>query len=96
MPYVPETVTCTQVLQKWSVPGKKLDSSVAVKFNDLTFEKSDFNRDKSTTRGRPTVRGLTNDYCATPMFARTISRDTIMGMANALEKKDRQHYWHKH
>ncbi len=31
-------------MQKWGVPGKKLDSSVAVKFNDLTFEKSDFNR----------------------------------------------------
>eukprot|EP00794_Sanderia_malayensis_P004347 gene4347-4926_t len=84
--YVPETVTCTQVLQKWSVPGKKLDSSVAVKFNDLVFEKSNFTRDKCMTRKKPPVNGSRDNYCATPMFARTISRDTIRNMADALEK----------
>eukprot|EP00794_Sanderia_malayensis_P013123 gene13123-14471_t len=84
--YVPETVTCTQVLQKWSVPGKKLDSSVAVKFNDLVFEKSNFTRDKCMTRKKPPVNGSRDNYCATPMFGRTISRDTIRNMADALEK----------
>ena len=35
--YVPEDVTCTQVLQKWSISSKKLTGNVAVKFSDLEF-----------------------------------------------------------
>ena len=40
--YVPEDVTCTQVLQKWSIPSQKSSSNTAVKFNQLEFEKINF------------------------------------------------------
>ena len=55
--YVPEEVTCTQVLQKCSVSTRKNSSQVAVKLSDLEFEKADFEKDKNKQRKRPFVNG---------------------------------------
>ena len=38
--YIPENTTCTQVLQKWNIPGRKLNSNVIVKFSDICSLKS--------------------------------------------------------
>ena len=48
--YIPENTICTQVLQKWNIPGRKLNSNVAVNFSDMQFEKSYFIRDIVMTR----------------------------------------------
>ncbi len=84
--YVPEDVSCTQVLQKWNVPGRKVTSSTAVKFTELEFERADDDRGKSKKRKRPVVTGSREGYCTTPLFARgTVSND-IAKLATALEK----------
>ncbi len=62
-----------QVLQKWSIPSKKLTGNVAVKFSDLEFKKIDYAKDKSVKRKRPVLTGNRAEYCATPLFAREIT-----------------------
>ena len=53
---VPETETCTDVLQIWHVPGKSSNSK-AILFSNLNFEKADAFKDKNSTRKRPLVSG---------------------------------------
>ena len=48
--YTPENTTCTKMLQKWNIPGRKLNSNVTVMFSDIQFEKSDFMRDIGVAR----------------------------------------------
>ena len=84
--YVPEDVSCTQVLQKWNAPGRKVTSNTAVKFTELEFERADYNRDQSKKRKRPVVTGSREGYCATPLFARNASSDDIEQLSAALEK----------
>ena len=84
--YIPENTTVTQVLQKWNIPGKKLNSNVAVKFSDMLFEKSDFMRVMRITRKRPLVKGSREGCCATPIFAREVSSHAIKNLADALEE----------
>ena len=83
---IPQELTCTQVAQKWSVPS---DSSKtlkkAVKFEELSFEKAEFNK----TSKRPIVSGRRENYCATPPFAREVTKDEIKSMAEAFRKADR-------
>ena len=83
--YVPEEVTCTQVLQKWSVPTRKITSPVSVKFSDLEFEKADFEKDKNKKRKRPFVTGNREGFCATPSYARKVKSEEIELFASALE-----------
>ena len=83
--YVPEEVTCTQVLQKWSVPTRKITSQVAVKFSDLEFEKADFEKDKNKKRKRPFVTGNREGFCATQSYARKVKSEEIELFASALE-----------
>ena len=80
--YVPEDVTCTQVLQKWSVPSRKLSSNVAIRFDELEFEKANFQKDRQNGRKRPLVKGRRDGFCATPDFAK-ISAENIRSMADA-------------
>ena len=82
--YVPEDVTCTQVLQKWSIPSKKLSGNVAVKFDDLEFVKTDYRKDQSSKRKR-TATGSRYDFCATPPFARNITEEDIITLSEAFE-----------
>ena len=42
---VPDDVSCTQVLEQWSIPSNCSTTKV-VKFEELTFEKADYARDK--------------------------------------------------
>ncbi len=81
--YVPDDVTCTQVLQKWSIPNRKLSANFAVKFNGLEFEKSNFARDNNKTRTRPLVKGDRMNYCTSPPFAK-VSSDEIKKLSDTL------------
>ena len=51
---VPDDKVCTDVLQQCHVPGEAANSE-AVLFSNLTFEKSDFEKDKNKNRKRPLV-----------------------------------------
>ena len=84
--YVPEDVTCTQVLQKRSIPSQKLSSNTAVKFNHLEFEKTNFERDNSGSRKRPKVMGNRENFCATPLFAKNPTTAQIQAISEELEK----------
>ena len=86
LPCVPEDLTCTQVLQKWCEPGRKLNSTVAVKFADLSFEKAMPEKDKSCKRKRPAVSGSRTDFCATPPFAKVVASSKIQSLYESLEK----------
>ena len=86
---MPDDITCTQVLQKWHAPSKKLPSNVAVKFSALQFEKANQERDKSKKRKRPIVSGNRGDYCATPTFAKSVAKQEIQALSEALEKAGR-------
>jgi hypothetical protein len=61
---VPETETCTDVLQIWHVPGESSNSE-AILFSNLNFEKADAFKDKNSTRKRPLVSG-TRRYHSLP------------------------------
>ena len=83
---VPEELTCTQVAQKWSVPsGSSKTLKKAVKFEELIFEKAEANKKCK----RPLVEGTREDYCATPSFAQTVTKDEIKAMTEAFRKADR-------
>lgn len=62
-------MTCTQVLQQWSIPSNS-GTTKAVKFEELTFEKADYARDKEDKRKRPLVQGKRENYCSTPPYAK--------------------------
>ena len=68
---IPDDVTCTQVLQQWSIPSSS-GTTKAVKFEELTFEKADYTRDKENKRKRPLVQGKRDNYCATPPYAKKV------------------------
>eukprot|EP00794_Sanderia_malayensis_P010528 gene10528-11634_t len=74
---VEEDVTCTQVFRKWNAPNVKIASILAVKFRDLEFDKSNYDKDKAGKRKRPVVSGSFSEFFATPQFAKTVTRDEI-------------------
>ena len=68
---VTDDMTCTQVLQQWSIPSNS-GTTKAVKFEELTFEKADYARDKENKRKRPLVQGKRENYCSTPPYAKKV------------------------
>eukprot|EP00794_Sanderia_malayensis_P012567 gene12567-13854_t len=64
---VPDDKTCTDVLQKWHVPGEATNDQ-PVMFSDLKFIKEDIRKDIIGSRKRTVVAG-NREFCATPMFA---------------------------
>ena len=58
---VPDDKTCTDLLQKWYVPGESSNTE-AILFSDLTFEKADADKDLNKLRKRPIVDGKRN-FC---------------------------------
>ena len=68
---VTDDMTCTQVLQQWSIPSNS-GTTKAVKFKELTFEKADYARDKENKRKRPLVQGKRENYCSTPPYAKKV------------------------
>ena len=84
--YVPEEVTCTQVLQKWNVPTRKITSKDAVKFSDLEFQKANFEKDRGNKRRKSMVTGNREGFCATPPYARQLKSSEIEKFANALHR----------
>ena len=72
---VPDVKVCTNVLQQWHVPGEAANSE-PVLFSNLTFEKSDFEKDKNKNRKRPLVTG-DRKHCSSPLFSRKPSKDKI-------------------
>ena len=83
---VPKELTCTQVAQKWSVPSNSNKTlKTAVKFDDLLFEKAEVN--KQCKRKKP--RDITNNYCATPPFAKTTTKEEIQSMTDLFRKAER-------
>ena len=68
---VPKELTCTQVAKKWSVPSNGNKTlKTAVKSDYLLFEKAEIN--KQCKRKKPR-----NNYCATPPFAKTTTKEEI-------------------
>eukprot|EP00794_Sanderia_malayensis_P008562 gene8562-9478_t len=89
---VPDDLTCTQVAQKWSVPAQGAkQTSNAVYFEELTFEKADFKRDQSCSRKKALVKGIRKDFCATPEFAKEVKSDEIKDLAAALKGSGKCH-----
>ena len=83
---VPEELTCTQAAQKWSVPSNSNKTlKTAVKFDDLLFEKAEIN--KQCKRKKP--RDIRNNYCATPPFAKTTTKEEIQSMTDLFRKAER-------
>ena len=68
---VTDDMTCTQVLQQWSIPSNS-GTTKAVKFEELTSEKADYARDKENKRKRPLVQGKRENYCSTPPYAKKV------------------------
>ena len=68
---VTDDMTCTQVFQQWSIPSNS-GTTKAVKFEELTFEKADYARDKENKRKRPLVQGNRENYCSTPPYAKKV------------------------
>lgn len=59
------------MLQQWSIPSNS-GTTKAVKFEELTFEKADYARDKENKRKRPLVQGKRENYCSTPPYAKKV------------------------
>ena len=80
---IPTELTCTQLPQKWNVPsGSSKTLNNAVKFDHLLFEKADVNK----KRKRCLVKGIREEYCATPPFAQTITEEEIERMSSAFRE----------
>ena len=79
---VPDDKTCTDVLQKWHVPGEATSTN-PIKFSDLTFAKADINKDTNKSRKRPLVSG-TRNFCATPIFAHSPKEEKIKELSDNL------------
>jgi hypothetical protein len=73
---VPEEKACTDVLQKWHIPGELAKNCEAVLFSDLTFEKADANKDINNLRCRPFVTGKLS-FCATPLSGKNITLEKL-------------------
>ena len=67
---VPDDKTCTDLLQKWHVPGESSNTE-AILFSDLTFEKADADKDLNKLRKRPIVAGKLK-FCATPVLQEAV------------------------
>ena len=63
------------MLQQWHVPGEAANSE-AVLFSNLTFEKSDYEKDKNKNRKRPLVTG-DRKHCSSPLVSKKPSNDKI-------------------
>ena len=72
---IPDDKTCTDLLQKWHVPGEKQNTE-PILFSELTFEKADFNKDKNNSRKRPIVTG-SRKFGAAPLSAYDVSINKI-------------------
>ena len=53
---VPDDKTCTDILQKWHVPGESGNSG-AVLFSELTFIKANHQNEENSSRKRPFITG---------------------------------------
>ena len=82
---VPKELTCTQVAQKWSLPSNSNKTlKTAMKFDYLMFEKAEIN--KQYKRKKP--RDIRNNYCATPPFAKTTTKE-MQSMTDLFRKAER-------
>lgn len=79
---VPDDKSCTDVLQKWHVPGEG-ENIEPIKFSELTFEKADIDKDNKNCRKRPLVCGK-REFCATPIFAHAPQEEKIRKLSNDL------------
>ena len=82
MSIIPDSLTCTQVAQKWHMPSTaNMTLSKAVKFNDVSFTNAEPNRElekafKSSAR---------DDYCSAPSLADNISSDSLKQLFGGLQ-----------
>lgn len=79
---VPSDKTCTDILQKWHVPGEKANDE-AILFSNLIFEKADAEKDKNCSRKRPVVSGK-RKFCATPLFAHETNTEKMKKLSKDL------------
>ena len=71
---VPDTLTCTQVSQKWHVPtSTTMTLSKVVKFDDVVFRKDEPNKYKK----RPFLNDAHRNYCSVPPFAQQMTSETL-------------------
>ena len=85
MSMIPDSLTCTQVAQKWHMPSTaNITLFKAVKFNDVSVKNAEPNRElekafKSSAR---------NNYCAAPSLAENISSDSLKQLVGDLQNHD--------
>ena len=72
------------MLQQWHVLGE-VANSAAVLFSNLTFEKSDFKKDKNKNRKGPLIIG-DRKHCSSPPYSRKPSKDKIKKLSEGLLK----------
>ena len=83
---VPDTLTCTQVSQKWHVPtSTTMTLSKAVKFDDVVFRKDEPNK----YRKRPFLNDARRNYCAVPPFAQQMTSETLEQLTKDLSNAGR-------
>jgi hypothetical protein len=85
---IPDELSCTEKLQQWNVPATKPNEfKGAMLFEDLLFERADFQKDK-TGRKRPLVKGKREDYSAAPFFAEKVTKQDIERLRDSLAKTE--------
>eukprot|EP00794_Sanderia_malayensis_P000921 gene921-228_t len=78
---IPDTMTCTQIAQKWHVPSAaNMTLCKAMKFSEVALEKAEPNK----TRKQPTVSGMREDFCTTPPFAYRMSSEALQTLVKDL------------
>ena len=83
---VPDTLTCTQVSQKWHVPtSTTMILSKAVKFDEVVLRKDEPNKCKK----RPFLNEVCRNYCAVPPFAQKMTSDTLEQLTKDLSNAGR-------
>ena len=80
---VPENKTCTDILQKWHVPGEG-QNKMPIKISELTFYKADVDKDRNQSRKRPLVTGKWG-YCTSPLFSHKPSLEKIKKLHDDLK-----------
>ena len=83
---IPEELTCMQIQQKWSVPSNSSKTlKTAVKFDELLFNKAEVNKQCKRLQSRD----IRKNYCATPPFAQTTTKEDIQSMTELFKNAER-------